>query len=145
MTRLAGLLFILPVAAQTGNWQAVEALPQGTAVQLQVPGGPTRGQLGLVTDTDLILDLKSGQRTFSREDVRQVSVRKPGHRGRNALVGMVIGLGAGAALAVAAGSGGGGFFKAKAILPVVGVPAALGAMIGAALPTGGWKPMYKDQ
>ena len=146
LTRLAAILFILPAAAQTRNWQAVEALAQGTAVQVQVPEGTTYGQLGVVTDTDLILSLKSGQRMFARGDIMQVSVQKPGHRGRNALIGLAIGAGAGAILAVAAASGaGGGLFKAHAILPVVGGPAALGVMIGAALPSGGWKPVYKAQ
>jgi hypothetical protein len=143
MTRLAALLFILPAAAQTGNWQAVEALPEGTAVQVQVPAGSTHGQLGVVSETDLTLNLKGGQRMFAREDIRQVSVRKPGHRGRNALIGLAIGAGAGTALALAAASGGGGLFKAHAIPPVVGGPAALGTMIGAALPSGGWTAVYK--
>lgn len=92
-----------------------------------------------------------GERTLSRQDIKRVQLKRPGHRGRHALIGLAVGAGGGL-VAVAA------LHNAKACntgfcvgpdvahdvkLAVVPVGAVIGAMVGAALPSGGWTDIYR--
>jgi len=98
------------------------------------------------TDEAIILHVKSAEQTILRQNLQSVSIRRAGHRGRNALIGGAIGagvgLGAGVAIdrcspneIVCTGN------KGKAILtPVFGL---LGALVGAVIPAGSWQQIYR--
>lgn len=75
----------------------------------------------------------------------RVSLKKNGHRMRNALIGLGVGAGVGVGVGAAADTNctglcfGGNF--GKAIFTPLG--AVAGVLVGALIPTGGWREIYK--
>ena len=111
-------------------------------------GSATHGKFRSANNTGLMIATEAGEETLSRENIRSVSVKHNGHRGRHALIGAAIGAGAGLGIGVAidndctknlivcTGN------KGKAILtPAFAV---IGAAIGAALPAGRWREVYRS-
>jgi hypothetical protein len=93
-----------PVAnhAPASNWDKLKMLAPGTQVRVDVgTAKPTVGALKSVTDGELVLMQGTGPQSFPRPQIVSVSVRKSGHRLRNALIGLGVGLVAGAAIALA--------------------------------------------
>jgi hypothetical protein len=94
----------------------------------------------------MVVHLPTGDQTFERQSVTQVLVKRDGHRGRHALIGLLVGTTAGLGVGTAAdlavhdswfpNFGKGVFTPAGAIA---------GATIGALLPSGGWKKIYEAQ
>ena len=133
--------------AQSGDWSAVQALAPGEQIKVAVQNGSfLRGRFQSASDRGLVVSVGDGQETIVRESIRNVAVRGKSHRGRNALVGAAIGAGAGLGMGVAIDSCSKSTSlcttgnKGKAILtPAI---AAIGAAIGAALPSGGWHKVY---
>ena len=83
------LFLVLPAAAQTGEWVTVQALPalltEDRSVQVELTTGESiRGRLESVSADALALNVKNGQRMYARQQIARVSVKKPGHRLRNA-------------------------------------------------------------
>jgi len=143
------LLFALAAAGQTPakDWTSVRALPVGTEVRISAGSRTVSGDLQNVTDDSLIVNSGKGQETFTRQEITKVSVKKRGHRVRNALIGLGIGAGAGLAIGFATTSHCTGFCN---IVPpgevrgaAAGGGAAVGAFIGAIIHTGGWREVYK--
>jgi hypothetical protein len=135
---------ILPAAAQTANWESVQALPPGIVSRVRLTGDElVQGQLGSVSDDRVVLYLKDAQRMLSRREIAQLSVKKKGHRARNALLGFGIGALGGLAVGAAADARRGhpGFVSDKALCTPLG--AIGGAIVGAVLPTGGWRTVYE--
>ena len=60
-----------------------------------------RGFVQRVTAGSLAINPTTSREMLSRQDIRRVELKKPGHRGRNTLIGLAIGTGAG--LAIGAG------------------------------------------
>jgi hypothetical protein len=146
---LAALVQV-PVGAQEpkpiANWTNLNTLAAGSEVRVRVASGKdVRGFIQRVTPDSLLLNATTGQETLARADVRRVSLKKPGHRGRNTLIGL--GIGAGAGLAAGAGidaqSNSSDWFPyaGKAVFGPLG--AILGTVIGVAWPTGGWHDIYR--
>ena len=140
-TFLAAAALTLPLSAQDADWDSVQRLAPGTEVRVHLTARTSaQGQLQSATDSSLVLDLKNGQQMFSRQEIVKVSVKKKGHRGRNALIGL--GVGTGVAVWVAKSCDGG-----PCEGPAAGAAALtallLGPAIGAALPTGGWRDVYR--
>jgi hypothetical protein len=98
-----------------------------------------------VTPESLAINATTSQETLSRQDIRRVALKRPGHRGRNTLIGLAIGTGAGlaAGLGVDSQAGHGDWFPdaGKAVLAPLG--ALVGTVVGVALPTGGWRDVYR--
>ena len=88
---------VATVAAQTNatNWNTVKALTTGTDVQIAASSRTVRGKIDRVTDDTLVVTSGKGQEMFTQAEVTQVSVKKPGHRKRNTLIGLAVGAGAG--------------------------------------------------
>jgi hypothetical protein len=99
-----------------------------------------------VTDDSLVLNSGAGLETFSMTQIERISVKEKGHRGRNALVGLGVGAGIGLVLgAVGDANCGTGctvpkHFGIEAIPPLFG---GVGALVGAIIPSGGWREIYK--
>ena len=138
------------------SWDNLKAVPAGTEILVTTTEPRSLScQLQAVTDDSLVVNSSAGQERFSRQLVSRVSSRLKGHRMRNTLLGFAIGAGAGLAMGGGADSLGRGFSLAFNGRPqsdpnaakFIGIPsgAAVGAMIGALLPTGGWRDIYRTQ
>jgi len=150
LTRAAAVLFVFALAASAQspaqNWNNVTALAAGTPVRISVGSRTVRGQVQGVTDDSLAVNSGKGQERFTRQDVARVSVKERGHHARNILIGAAvgagIGLGVGAAVARCKS------FCVVSTGEVVAVStggfAAVGAIIGAVIPSGGWREIYKQ-
>lgn len=140
-------LLVATAAAQptAASWDSVKALTTGTDVRILAGPRTVRGKVYRITDDTLAVTSGKGQEMFTQQDVSRVSVKKPGHRKRNALIGLGIGAGVGLGIGLSASSCTGlGCIGADAV--EIGAPLALavvGTAIGAVIPTGGWREIYK--
>ena len=154
----SGLLFVLLSAVMASsataqgsksaaNWANLNGVAQGSEIRVTLADGRTlRGFLQSVTADAVSINATTSQESLARPDVRRVAVKKPGHRGRNTLIGLAIGAGAG----LAAGSGvdakgatGGDWLPNAGKFVLTPVGAILGTVIGVAMPTGGWRDVYR--
>jgi hypothetical protein len=131
----------------SADWNAVKTLTAGTEVRITAGSRTVRGAIDRITDDTLAITAGKGQEMFDRQQVSSVSTRRPGHRMRNALIG----LGAGAGVGLAIGFGIRAHpdqIQVVSNSAVVGGSAAAGAVIGtlvgAVIPTGGWREVYKQ-
>src|ERR1039457_5062908 len=129
-------------AKPIANWANRNQLVTGAEIRVTLANGKTlRGFMQRVTPESLAINATTSQETLYRQDIRRVALKRPGHRGRNTLIGLAIGTGTG--LAVGAGVDSqrrsGDWFPdaGKAVLTPLG--ALVGTVIGVALPTGGWR------
>jgi hypothetical protein len=145
-------VFAMASAAQSPaqNWTSVTAIAVGTSVRVSVGSRTVNGQVQGVTDDSLSINSGKGQEIFTRPEVVRVSVKKQSHRRRNALIG----LGAGAAIGAAVGaashkdcSGFCIFYTTRGQDAGIGaiVFGGIGTAVGALIPTGGWREVYKKQ
>jgi hypothetical protein len=132
------------------DWNNVTALGRAAEVRVQLSDSRSvRGSVINVTEDSLAVNSASGKETFARQQVLRVSVRKPSRRGRNMLVGLAFGAIAGAGIGFAGQAGctglfcDGGFTAAVAGVTTLS-GAGLGAAIGAVVPTGGWREVYRQ-
>ena len=147
---LFAVSFAAAAAAQQAkpiaDWANLNRLATGAEIRVTLVSGKIlRGFLQGVTPESLAINATTSQETLSRTDIRRVALKRPGHRGRNTLIGLAIGAGAG--LAAGAGvdsqSGAGDWFPnaGKAVLSPLG--ALIGTVAGVAWPTGGWREVYR--
>ena len=147
---LAAVLAATAAAQQAkpiANWVNLNQLVAGSEIRVTLATGKTmRGFVQRVTPESLAINATTSQETLSRQDVRRVALKRPGHRGRNTLIGLAIGTGAGLAVGVGVDSQSRGQYdlfpnSGKAVLSPLG--ALVGTVIGVALPTGGWREVYR--
>ena len=135
----------MPAAAQT--WNDVSALTPGTEVRVFSGSKAVSGRIDHVTDAVLVLSARKMLSSFNRTDISTVSVRKSGHRVRNVLIGGAAGLGIGliAGLATKAKSNQLQIVSNTAVVgATTGAGALAGILVGALIPTGGWREVYKS-
>jgi hypothetical protein len=149
MKRCIVLVFVLSAvgaaAESKHDWSAVDGLAAGTEIRVWVSGGKTlRGFLQKADADSLTINATTSQETLARQDVKRVQTKRQGHRGRNTLIGFAVGTAGG----LAAGAGvdhadtGSWFPNAgKAVFTPIG--AIIGTVVGVALPTGGWREVYR--
>jgi hypothetical protein len=146
----AALLSIAAASAQAPvGWALVgpPALAVGTEIQARTTDGKRyEGRFSSAGDDALVMTTASGEQRLPRATVARVSVKKASHRGRNALIGL--GIGAGVGLGIGAGTDSScksfcflGGNAGKAIFTPLG--ALVGVAIGVAIPTGGWREIYR--
>ena len=148
-------LRILPVAlllalsqlsfGQTHDWATVKLLLPGQNVKVVTADGKSRaGSVRSVSDDSIQL----GKHSIRKEDVRQVLLRAPGHRGRHALIGLGIGAGAGVGVGFAAPLPEHDTWDSRGQQIAFAIPlcAAIGAGIGALLPAHRrWHEVYRSE
>ena len=141
------LVFALAAAGQppSHDWNNVKIMTTGTEVKINVASRTLRGQIQGVTDDALTIYSGRGTQVVMRSEIIRVSIKKKGHRGRNALIGLAAGAGAGAAIGAATAescsdfcilSTGSGAAAGAAVFGVIGT------LIGTVIPTGGWREIY---
>jgi len=131
--------------ASLGHTPAISA---GTEIQARTTGNKRyRGQFKAADEDALVMIVANDEQRLPRATVSRVSVKKPGHRLRNVLIGLGIGAAAGLSLgAIADARCTGKCIEGTTPLgKEVGTPLGLliGAIIGVALPTGGWREVYR--
>jgi hypothetical protein len=141
--------FALEMSAQPPSWNNVQAISPATEIRIAGPRpGTVQGTLKSVTGDSLVLNSNAGQETFERQQITRVAVKKQGHRARNTLIGLGVGAGAGLGIGAAADhscASKGCFFGpnfGKAIVTAFG--AAVGALVGVLIPSGGWREVYRQ-
>jgi hypothetical protein len=130
----AGLLF-------SGSWESVLAVPAGQRVRVETAQMKQTGAFVAASADALIIRTgEAGQVEIARSGITRVYMQKRSNRLRNTLIGLGVGVAAGAVLYGtigqifrSEGAESGGFLAA---------PIAIGAAVGAALPTGGMKRIY---
>lgn len=129
----------------TNAWDNVSRLPHGSEVRATLTtGGTLRGILRNTSADSLVIDSTTGQQTLSRQDVRRVQVKRPGHRKRNALIGLAVGAGGGLAAGAAAdASSSPSLFPNAGKEAFTGLGAIVGTVVGLVIPTGGWRESYR--
>ena len=100
-----------------------------------------QGKFQRGSDEALVVLLPTGEQNLTRQSVLRVSSNGQSDRWRKVGIGAAIGLGAGAAIGAARGDSEFGCGLPALVFGVVGVP--IGAGLGAALPSGGWRDVYR--
>ncbi len=128
------------------NWDNLKQLVSGQDIQIVLNDAKSfQGKFQSVSDEALVIRLATGEQMFNRQSILRVSSKGQTHRGRNAGLGAAIGFGVGAAIGAATGS--------SDAIGGRGVPALVGAVlglgigvgVGVALPSGGWRDVYRAQ
>ena len=132
------------------RWNDIKQLAAGQQIRIVLNDAKSyEAKFQSVTDEAVVVRLATGERTFERQNVLRVSTRGKRHRGRNALIGLAFGASAGVIVAVASpelGTGKcaqGSCVDAGTISQLGIVGGAVGAGLGAAIPTGGWRDVYR--
>jgi len=135
------------VAAQTNpGWDTVKAIAAGTEVRIAAGARTIQGTIGRTTDDAVVVNNAKGPQTFDRQQVSVVSVRKPSHRKRNALIGLAAGTGAGLGIGIAAQAKSGQLkvVPNSAVVAACTVAGAVaGTLVGIVIPSGGWREIYR--
>ena len=149
LSSLVSVAFAVTAAGQQAkpiaNWAKLNELAPGSEIRVSLVTGRTlRGFVQRVTPESLAINATTSQETISRQDIRRVAVKRSGHRGRNTLIGLVIGTGGGLACGAVLDSHSNAIWfrnAGKAVFAPLG--AIIGTVIGVALPTGGWRDVYR--
>jgi hypothetical protein len=131
--------FSLAQSSQS-NWDNLKQLAPGQQIRIVLNDAKSyEAKFQSVTDDGIVVRLATGDQTFPRQSVLRVSSKHRSHRGRNALIG--VGVGVAAALAVDAG-----VCQDCTAGTWAGDAAGcglLGAAVGALVPTGRWHDVYR--
>jgi hypothetical protein len=131
-------LVAAPSTTQQADWGNLMNLAPREEIKVVVDGANSRrGTFQSVTDDAITVHFATGDQTLARQSVRQVMAKRGGNRGKHALIGMAVGAGAGFGLGAAADR-----LQSHQSLEALPMGAAVGAGIGALLPSGGWKTIY---
>jgi len=128
------------------QWTNLNQLKMGSEIRVGLTGGKTvTGFLQSVSPDSLAINAATSQESLARQDIKLVSLKRPGHRGRNTLIGLSVGaaggLAAGAAIDRATPSR--GWFNNFGLAVFTPIGAIIGTVVGVAIPTGGWRVVYR--
>jgi hypothetical protein len=127
------------------SWDDLRQLRPGEAIEvLDARMKSHRGTFATYTQDTIVVHQNNTEQTFRREEVASVKRRSESRRGRNALVGLAIGAAGGLALGAIRGK----TYHEDGETPVfiavwTPIGAGIGAVTGAALPTGGGVTIYR--
>lgn len=129
------------------NWDNIKQFAPGAEIRVEVKDRRSvRGQFDSVTDDSLLIHSSKGQETLTRQTVARVWAKRRSHRARNALIGLGLGAGAGLAVgAVAEHNCTGLCFNHLPEEVFTPLGAIVGGIIGAVIPTGRWREVYRTQ
>src|ERR1035437_2897224 len=105
-------------AKPIANWANLNQLVTGAEIRVTLANGRTlRGFMQRVTPESLAVNATTSQEMLSRQDIRSVALKRPGHRGRNTLIGVGGGRGGGGGGGGGGGALGGGGPRALSRIP----------------------------
>jgi hypothetical protein len=154
-TMIAALLFaalagsaLAQQRASTDKWANLARLAPDTEIRVALSGGRTvGGNLLNATPDSLAIRTAAGQETLVRTEIKRVQKKGQGRRGRHTLIGLAIGAGAGLAIGAAVDHRDSGesfnFFPNAGKVVFTPLGAIIGAIVGVAIPTGGWREIYR--
>lgn len=130
------------------DWAGVEALGAGPQVRVKMGKRQVRGYIQGASDDGISVNTEAGMEMIARRDITDVAVRKTGHHGRNALIGAGIGAAFGVLSAATTYSPCTNCFvpdppKGTVVAAGALVFGGIGALVGALVPSGGWREVYK--
>jgi hypothetical protein len=146
--RAVALIPILSLVASgqvpTSNWDSVKTIAPATEIRVSAGNSkPVRGKLESVTDSNLVIGKSPTAHSLSRPDIHSVSVKEKGHRVRNVLVGMGVGLAAGLGVGAAVGHNCTGIACGGFRVAVGGLVGLGGGIVaGLEFPSGKWRQVY---
>lgn len=134
------VLVTMPLAAQENDhddWSVVSSLAVGTSVEVhRQDNGTIRGLIASVSDTSLILKLKTQMSTtVDRQNITRLYLTGRRHVALGALIGGAAGAGAGAVVGVAICGRGWGCTKGEGARNGAVIFGAIGALVGTATGT----------
>jgi hypothetical protein len=138
--------------AESGQhgWDNLKQLAPGQQIRIVLSDARScTGQFQSLTDAGIVVRLAAGDQAFERQSVLRISTQGKSHRGRNALIGLAVGTGAGIIVGVASPELGqgkcsqGSCVNATSVSVAGAAGAAVGAGLGAAIPTHGWHDVYR--
>lgn len=130
-------------ASARGSWDEVQRLEKGQRIRVTTKADKThKGAFAGMTDASVLIVEGTSETGISKDEVLRIEVKSSGRRGRNALIGVGVGLALGVVIDQTAGHyarneiGEGAGIRAATIA----LPAALFGGIGAAFP--GYRTVY---
>ncbi len=157
-TSILSLIFLLGVVGclagsplgaadrKTGlaNWDSIkEELSQGQQIKVVMNNMKAyKGLFQKVSDDGITLTLRTGNKTLARQEILRVSYNTGTHHVRNAGIGAAIGGGSLVALCAAACNGFGSL-SGEGVAILLPLGGAIGAGVGAALPSAAWRDVYR--
>jgi hypothetical protein len=126
------------------NWDNLKTLSQGQEVKVVM--NDLKAYSGVfqdVSDEGIRVALHTGNATFARQDIFRVSSKAGTHRLRNAGVGAAIGGGSLAGIAAAKGDSSGDFGTGAVTVMGLIAGSAIGAVVGALVPSQAWRDVYR--
>ena len=140
----------------SSSWDNLKSLTPGEEIRIVMNDAKSyQGKFETWSDGGITLRQAASEQTLPRKDILRVSWKKGhNHRARNAAIGAAVGAGVGLGIGVAyylrprnctegplfGCAGPSNLDLAKILTPAGG---GVGAAIGAALPTGGWRDVYR--
>ena len=157
MKRVIGALLLsllLPgldfAQSSQSDWDDLKQLAAGQQIRIVLNDAKSyNAAFQSVTGDAIVVRLANGDQTFERQSVLRVSTQGKSHRGRNALIGLAVGTGAGIIVGAASPElgqgtcGQGSCVNAASVALPGAAGAVVGAVIGAAIPTGRWHDVYR--
>jgi hypothetical protein len=137
--RVLGL--ILFAGSAFADWNTISTVGEGHKIRVETAGKKYKGTFSAWSETALTLDTKEGQVSVPRSDVTRVYSQGKSHRLLNTMIGTGVGVAVGVTLYATIGAllrNEGGSETA----PLLVLPMAAGAGIGAVLPTGRMEKIY---
>ena len=119
------------------SWDNLRQLQAGQKIEVvDMKMKSVKGTFVSLTDDTISLQAKKKETSLAREDVFRVSVRGQSHRVRNTLIGLALGVGVGVAIPAASAAAHNDPDYGVIGLATLPVGAGVGALVGAAIPTG---------
>ena len=124
--------------AQADNWDLLRGIYPGQTTHVHtLDGRLISGGFISTTDAKIVIRLRTGDQTITKDQIKKISVRKSSKRWRNAGIGAATGAAAIGVLFAANGVDGGGSLVAGAVIAY----GLMGAGIGALFP--GYDTLYR--
>src|SRR5262245_60757616 len=142
----ATVMSAVPLQAQSDrtSWNNLKKAKAGQEIEIVLNDAMSyKGTLISWSDAGVVAQVSTGEMMFTRSEVMRVARHKPGHRLRHTVVAAGIGAAFGGIYDASCGNG---FLcpRGNNRLALASVTAGLGALIGAALPSGkGWEVIYR--
>jgi hypothetical protein len=155
LLRISCAVFLagLPLSAHVSrDWAALATIPTLTVgAEIEVKTTDSKRYHGDFKSVDpevLVMTTPSGEERLPNASVSRVSIKKIGHRGRNTLIGLGIGAAVGVIWGAIGDSNAGCKGFCISLSPwgkIIGATGGglTGTIVGAVLPTGGWRTVYQ--